>query len=195
MKLQDTLPENVVIGRRTYKINFDFRAVLGMTAILARDDLMDDARIYLALKCVMKHPPKRDGARVLAAIRRLLFQQGKPPDGKRVTDFDQDADYIRAAFMQAYGINLWRDKLHWLEFTALLAGLPEGSRYAEILSIRSRPIPSPTKYNKEERDWLIKAKMRCALEFDEKEAAQNYSDSVKYIFNGLLNMKRGDGHA
>lgn len=196
MRLQDALPDRVRAGRRAYKIDFDFRAVLRMTEILARDDLMDEARIYLALKCVMKRPPRRDGARVLAEIREILFSQGKPPEGKRITDFEQDADYIRAAFLQAYGINLWRDRLHWLEFTALLAGLPEGSRYSEILSIRSRPIPTPTKYNKAERNWLINAKMRCALELDEKETEKNYNDSVQYIFKGLLSMvKRGEGNA
>lgn len=40
-----------------------------------------------------------------------------------VLDYDADADYIYAAFMEQYGINLITARLHWYEFTALLHGL------------------------------------------------------------------------
>lgn len=194
MKLYETLPDHVVVGRRKYKVDLDFRNVLRMLEFVGQNDLMPEARDFLALKCVMRKVP-RIRRPILEKLRDMLFDTGKTPEGKRVTDFNQDADYIRSAFLQEYGINLWRDKLHWIEFTALLAGLPEGSRYTEILGIRSRPIPSPTKYNKAERDWLIQAKARCALEMDEKQAAQNYEKCVQNVFAGLLSMaKRGGDH-
>ncbi len=191
MKLHEALPHRVAANGRNYRVDLDFRNVLRMMEILARDDLLPGARDWLALKCIMRRPPKDSGA-VLLAVKTLLFPGTKAEtDGKKLTDFAQDADLIRAAFWQAYGINLYRDRLHWLEFSALLHALPEGTRYSEILGIRARPMPPPTKYNQAEREWLAKAKAACALEMSDDERERNYARSVKNIFAGLLAMANG----
>lgn len=195
MKLYDRLPEGIEIGGRRYRLDLDFRNVLRMMEILARDDLIPPARRWLALKCVMRRPP-RDTEAALEALRAMLFPaRPKDSDGKRLTSFDQDADLIRAAFRQAYGIDLYRDRLHWLEFSALLAALPEGSRYSEVLGIRARPMPAATKYNQAEREWLAKAKAACALEMSDDERERAYAEGVKSVFAGLLAWaKGGEGH-
>ena len=195
MKLQDRLPDRVRVGGRTYRLDADFRNVLRMMEILARDDLIPGARDWLALRCVVRRPPRNAGP-ALAAVRALLFPERKAPaDGKRLTSFEQDADLIRAAFRQAYGIDLYRDRLHWLEFAALLSALPEGSRYSEVLGIRARPMPKPTKYNQEEREWLARAKAACALETSEREREMAYTRSVRAIFTGILEWAGKDGDA
>ena len=53
-------------------------------------------------------------------------------------DYHCDAPYIAAAFQQAYGIDLTCEKVHWWRFRALLRGLPEDTRYASILTVRSK---------------------------------------------------------
>ena len=188
MKLQDRLPDGVTVDGRFYKCDFDFRNVIEMMETLAREDLIGPAREYNALKCVMKHP--RNTAKVLAAIRSLLFKQKTPGETennkKRLTDFVQDAALIRAAFRQSYGIDLYRDKVHWLEFSELLNEIPEGSRYAEIISIRARPIPAPTKYNQSEITWLVNAKAAVALEISEEEQKAQYEQQVQNVFDGLF---------
>ena len=190
MKLQDRLPDSVTVWGRKYRLNLDFRNVLRLMETMARDDLIPGARDYLALKCVMRRPP-RDAARVLEEVRKLLFPAQKPADGKRLTSFEQDADLIRAAFRQAYGIDLYTDRLHWMEFSALLSALPEGSRYSEVLGIRARPMPAATKYNQAEREWLAKAKAACALEMSEDERRRAYAEGVKSVFAGLLAWAEG----
>ena len=186
MRLHDRLPDYVTADGRRYRVNLDFRNVLRMMDTLGRDDLIPSARDWLALRCIMRRPPKRTTA-LMAAVRALLFPARKgADDGKRITSFEQDADLIRAAFRQAYGIDLYRDKLHWLEFAGLLSALPEGSRYSDVLGIRARPMPSPTKYNQQEREWLAKAKAAVALEMDEKERAKAYEQGVKALFAGLV---------
>ena len=89
---------------------------------------------------------------------------------------------------QAYGIDLYRDKLHWIEFTELLNAIPEGSRYSEVVGIRARPIPAATKYNQHEREWLIKAKADVALKASEKELAERYQQDVANIAAVLMGM-------
>lgn len=184
MKLQDRLPDGVTVDGRFYRLDFDFRNVLKMMETLARDDLMPDAREYLALKCLTRHP--RNVSKVLAAVRALLFEKPPKVDAKKVTDFVQDAGLIRAAFRQEYGIDLYREKLHWIEFRELLNAIPEGNRYSEVIGIRVRPIPSPTKWNGEERAWLIKAKADVALDMSEEEQREKYQRDVAGIAAALL---------
>ena len=186
MKLHERLPDGVTVNGKTYRLDFDFRNVLRMMEVLGRDDILPSARDYLALKCLTKHP--KDVPNVLTAVKYVLFGGRKTGSGERLTSFEQDAGLIRSAFRQEYGIDLFRDKVHWLEFTELLQNLPEGSRYEEILGIRSRPIPAPTKYNAKEREWLLKAKQQCALHLSEAEAARKYDADVGRVFSGLIGM-------
>ena len=184
MKLQDRLPDGVTVDGRFYRLDFDFRNVLKMMETLARDDLMPEAREYMALKSLTLHP--RNVSKVLAAVRALLFEKPPKADAKKVTDFVQDAGLIRAAFRQEYGIDLYREKLHWIEFRELLNAIPEGNRYSEVIGIRVRPIPSPTKWNGEERAWLIKAKADVALDMSEEEQREKYQRDVAGIAAALL---------
>lgn len=193
MKLQERLPNGVKVGKRFYQLDFDFRNVLKMLEVLQRDDLIDDAREYLAVKCLTKHP--RNVSKVLAAVRELLFETTPSKDGKKVTSFEQDAGLIRTAFRQEYGIDLFTAKLHWLAFIELLNNIPDGSRYADVIGIRVRPIPKPTKYNQEEREWLMKAKADVALHLTEAEAAKKYDEDVQNIFKGLMAfIEKGGGN-
>jgi hypothetical protein len=185
MKLQDRLPQGVTVGGRFYRLDFDFRNVLRMIDELDRQDLMPEAKAYRALRCLTRHP--RNVGPVLEAVKALLFHK-KAADGPRITDFEQDAGLIRAAFWQAYRIDLYRDRLHYLQFVELLAAIPEGTRYSYVVGIRARPIPSHTKYNAEERAWLMKAKADVALHYEEneQEQAERYSRDVANIAAALI---------
>lgn len=185
MKLTDKLPDGVTVDGRFYALDFDFRNVLRMMETLGNDNLMPDARDFLALKCLTKRP--RNVSKVLAAAKGVLFS-GTPGTGERLTSFEQDAGLIRSAFRQVYRIDLFRDHVHWLEFTELLQNLPEGNRYEEVLGIRARPLPAPNKYNAKEREWLLKAKQQCALHLSEAEAAKKYDRDVGNVFSGLMSM-------
>ena len=117
----------------------------------------------------------------------VLFDTAPKADGQKVTDFVQDAGLIRAAFMQSYGIDLYHDRLHWIAFRELIGALPDGSRYREIVGIRARPIPAPTKWNGEERSWLMKAKAEVALRIgDDEERQEKYRQDVAEVAAALL---------
>lgn len=195
MKLYEKLPDGVTVDGKFYKCDFDFRNVLEMMEILDRKDLIQNAREYNAVKCVMKRP--KNVSKVLEAIKSVLFEKNKDENkektSERITDFDFDAGMIRSAFRQSYGIDLYRDRLHWIEFRELLNAIPEGSRYSEVLSIRSRPIPRATKWNQEERNWLIKAKSNVALPLTEEEKKKKYEKDVSSVFAGMMSFFFGKG--
>ena len=189
MKLYDRLPDSVTVDGKRVKLDLDFRNVLKMLDTMQRKDLMPEARDYRAAKCVCKRPFPG----VLDAVKKLLFSDIKPSEQQqRVTSYEQDAWLIRAAFRQTYGIDLWRDKLHWFEFTDLLHAIPEGTRYMETIGIRVREIPPPNQYNAKEREWLMKAKAAVALEVPEDERMNRYNADVKNIFAALIpHAKKG----
>lgn len=188
LKLFERLPDSVTVGKKVYKCNFDFRNVLRFLDIMQREDITPDARDYLCCKCVCR-PPKNAGE-VYSALCAMLFPaaEGKSSNGKRLTSYEQDAGLIRTAFRQEFGIDLFRDKLHWMEFVELLQNLPEGNRYEETVGIRARPMPAPTKYNSKEREWLMKAKQSVALHLNEREQEKKYDVDVGKVFNGLISM-------
>ena len=58
---------------------------------------------------------------------------------KKIYNVKHDGAYIFASFMQAYGIDLIEEigRLHWKKFNALIVGLPEGTKFVEVVKIRS----------------------------------------------------------
>jgi hypothetical protein len=186
--LYEHLPESVIVNGRKYRVDLDFRNVLRMLDTMDDQTLTPEARDWVALSCVMKKPKME----AFPAVKSLLFgdksKDGGGEEKKRVTSFEQDADVIRAAFRQVYGINLYKDRLHWFEFTELLNALPEGNRYMEIIGIRARPMPPATKFNREEREWLAKAKQQVALHETEEQIERNYSRDVKNVFKTMMGM-------
>lgn len=162
MTLYDSLPDRVVYGGREYRLDLSFRRVLAV------GDLMDDecvpeaskVRIALDLLVVDKHPA--DAGLLMAVID--LIKPDKPHRRKqKVLDLQKDWQYIYAGFRQAYGINLFKDDLHYLEFLALLNSLPGDTRMSQIIDIRTKPIPKATKYNQDEVARLTQLKAEFSL--------------------------------
>ena len=187
MKLYEKLPDSIEIDGRKVRLHLDFRNVLRMIDILMQEDLTDEAREWLAMKCICRHPRKG----MLPKVKTFLFPHAGKEARERVMDYAQDADLIRAAFQQAYGIDLYREKLHWFRFMCLLSFLPSGSRYSDVLNIRTRPMPEPTKYNLEERKWLMQAKAEVAVKVSEREQEERYQKDVANIASVLMGMAGG----
>lgn len=115
--------------------------------------------------------------------------------GENVVDFKQDAGRIYAGFIQAYGIDLYEQwgKMHWQTFCELLANLPSDTAFAEVVSIRTREIPQPTKYNSKERAKLIQLKARYAIKIPEAQRQRKLGSQWGSVWNALISRaKEGD---
>lgn len=95
----------------------------------------------------------------------------------KVVDFDADGEYIYASFLQDYGIDLIdvQGRLHWKKFIALFQGLSDNTKIKQIMQIRGREIPSPTKYNREEIQNLMELKAYYALDYTENSGQKGLS--------------------
>lgn len=92
-------------------------------------------------------------------------------------DIRFDGDYIYASFLQAYGIDLFdvQGKLHWKKFNALLSGLPEGTKFMEVIKIRKwKPQKGDSTEYKEEmrrlqKDYALPNEIIEEEEYEEEE--------------------------
>lgn len=188
--LCDALPYSVEVDGQEYRLTPAFDNVLQMYAQLDDEDLTDAERMELMLYYLTDDGPP--DARVLTAACEALFPTDRKPKAaaKKAFDFVQDADLIYAGFMQAYGLDLidQQGKLHWLKFLALLQGLPSNTRFREVVEIRLRPLPAPTKYNAEERAQLLRAKQSVALAVSASERERNLQEGLRNM--ALVLMQR-----
>lgn len=193
MNLCDDLPYSVEIGGKQYKLTPAFDNVLQMFAQTNDPALTDAEKAELMIYYLTDNAPIT--AEALTAIFNALFTaQPKEASGPKAFDFVQDADLIYAGFMQAYHIDLidQQGKLHWWKFSALLQGLPENTRFREVVNLRMRPLPEPTKYNSKERAALIKAKQAVALKITAEEREAELQNSLRRMAAVMLQQARED---
>ena len=169
ISLYDRYPDSVEYDGEEYRLDLSWDNVLRSIDVFSDPEISEEIQVETALDnlIVDRHPVS---GKLLGAIFTLIFPKSQK-DSEPVIDFQQDADLILAAFRQAYGIDLKKSGMHWCEFSALLKGIPRNTRLAEIIDIRQRPIPKPTKYNAEERAALIQAKTQVAIK--KENAAEN----------------------
>lgn len=167
MKLYEKPVDRVTFEGKTYPIDADFRNVLRSQDILANEDYLPFIRVEKALRCFTGAALPDDRKGLLDAIfRAVLGQEKLKGSGPVSISFSVDADRIIAAFWQAYGIDLTKERLHWWVFVALLDNLPDDTRMMKVAHIRTCPVPAPNKYNKEQRAALMRAKAAVALKPD-----------------------------
>ena len=183
-KLYERLPQWVEYGGKRYRIRLTVANVLRYT------DLCDDPQGLNADEITevgfawFVKGGKKLSARQKAEIMTLIFRQYVSPPQRKlnnhkpqpVVNFYHDSGYIYAAFMQTYGIDLYKqaDRLHWCRFLALFDGLPEDCLIKQIMGIRAQEIPAPNGHNQTEIQRLTELKTLYALPTEDKpEDAQS----------------------
>lgn len=173
--LENGICERIRFGRRWYRCHASYDAVLRVQELF-RDDALDQRdKVNLAVRELVSSRK----ARLLTSTEQVLLLQqvydtqirvpARPQVSRqgnlRVLDFNLDAEYIYASFLQAYGLDLiqLRGKLHWKKFFALFEGLPDDTKIRQIMQIRSAQPPKPNRYNQEEIRNLMELKSYYAL--------------------------------
>lgn len=157
MRLNDPLITFFNFKGKTYDINLAFDVVLDVFDVLDDDYLREGEKVETALELLLNGQDHEasvelwnyiydnilsntDGDEVeYDLLGNPMPQKPEKEDENRVFDVSQDADYIYASFMQAYGIDLHEEqgKMHWYKFKALLNGLPHNCALKEIIRIRT----------------------------------------------------------
>ncbi len=132
------LPESVEVDGSLYPIHTSFKYWLRFTELLA-DRNTPPADFDFIYSTEKKPQSRMDG--LIALIQFCSPPQILPHTDKlegsseKVVDYAIDADYIFAAFMEQYGIDLVESDMHWYKFQALFKGL-HSTKLNEIIGYR-----------------------------------------------------------
>ena len=196
MKLHERPCSALRVGRMRYRLRLTFGRVLRAMEAAQDPALTDRDRQMVMLRLLCRFPRPVFAFRrtqLLQAILAQLEPEETTRSGPPLLSLTQDAPLIRGAFRQAYGIDLTRDTLHWTVFCELFSALPSGTRLADVIAIRARPIPRPTKTNARERMQLMEAKAKVALRLSEEEKARNLQEGARNMARAMLALaKRGE---
>lgn len=157
MRLNDPLITSFVYKQKEYAIDLSFDNVLDVFDVLEDKFLRTEEKAKICLELLLDEEFEDDEA---VELFNYIFENFIKIKRKRVIEYDlkgnplpvvdddeeedfidiaQDAEYIYASFMQAYGIDLFEQqgKLHWHKFRALLQGLPPDTIMQRIIQIRT----------------------------------------------------------
>lgn len=164
--LSRKLEDKLYIGPDVYDLDLSFDKVLKIFELWEDDEVPNHIKPHLSLKMLsskafeehFKDMPIEEAYEIfeeifdehinlqssslqdveydLAGNVMITSPTGSPE--QKLFNIRFDGEYIFASFMQAYSINLFKvhGELHWKEFNALLSGLPEGTKFVEVVRIR-----------------------------------------------------------
>lgn len=159
MKLNEPLENSFELNGRTYEVDHSFDLVLDVFEMFDNEVMNDIEKMRTAILMLtdeaVDNPEEIvtvwsyiDEHFLITKKERVVYDRNGNPmpvakneeeDDIRLIDFEVDAMDIYASFMQAYNINLLeaQGKLTWIEFVALLNGLPTDTSISRIVQIRS----------------------------------------------------------
>lgn len=166
MMLTNPLPDSVEIDGEHYKVITDFAEWIKFEMLIDDPEFTDDEKAALMIQWYDCEPPQDYGEAINALVWFFRcgteIEDGNGKQSPKVYDYDQDAQLIYAAFLQAYNIDL-SNGLHWWAFRACLAGMPESTRLAQIMGIRGVDMDG---MSQRERQHYKKLQALCAIKGD-----------------------------
>jgi len=185
--LIDKVPEFVEIENQRYPINSSFRAAILFEQLMQDDALSDLEKIREALllfygetsgpivekteRIIWFYSCGKDGADHSKTEEK---RQGKT--SRHIYSFEHDAEYIYAAFLSQYGIDLQETvDLHWWKFMALFKSLSADNEICRIMQIRAMELDSSMSAKQKERYLKLKRLYALPDMRTEQEKAQDFS--------------------
>lgn len=161
------LPDAIMVNGEVFFLNTSFRVWMNYPDRIA--GMGEDFSLYEQL---FKGAAPFPSQSIINELDRFFYEKKEVPrssgsDGEELIDFDIDADYIYASFMQAYRIDLMDVELHWHKFSALLNALPGDTVMTQIMGFRGYN-GNDKEMNKNKARWALPLKIsdaeRAAME-------------------------------
>lgn len=156
--LTNVMPETISVDGKSYRINTDYRVWIQVEDLIC-DSSKDDIEVItqilklcfttkagtplelpktwtVTIKALFDFYSRRNVSDTESAERQKEIS--KRPE--RIYNYDYDADYIYAAFVQQYNIDITAIEMHWWKFRALFAGLTTETKMGKIMEYRSMDL-------------------------------------------------------
>lgn len=199
--LSRKLTDKLVIDDKEYALNLSFDNILRLFEMWRDEDVPEFVKPHFGIRILTGETLEDFTVEEMSEVFNEVFEEhislstvednhveydlaGNPMkttasnSGQEKAPYDirYDGDYIYASFLQAYGIDLFdvQGKLHWKKFNALLSGLPEGTKFMEVIKIRKwKPQKGDSAEYKEEMRRLQKD---YALPYEIVEEDEEYEE-------------------
>lgn len=182
--LTDPLPSTIQVLDAEIPIKTDFRVWIRFVNIVQEYDL-DHLTIdeYIDMmerisELLFNKQPEMSAElfpAIVAFFAGYSNEKKGDADGKKTYDYNIDADAIYSSFAQIYGIRLADQQMHWYEFRALFANLPEDCPIGKLIHIRTM---KDSDVPKEKRMEFRKLKESVSL-----PAFRSYAEDDKALNN------------
>lgn len=184
LDLSRKLTDKLVIDDKEYALNLSFDNILRLFEMWRDEDVPEFVKPHFGIRILTGETLEDFTVEEMSEVFNEVFEEhislstvednhveydlaGNPMkttasnSGQEKAPYDirYDGDYIYASFLQAYGIDLFdvQGELHWKKFNALLSGLPEGTKFMEVVKIRKwKPQKGDSAEYKEEMRRLQK---------------------------------------
>lgn len=192
MIMFNRLPYFVILKKRKYKINVDFRNMISFENKV-QDKSVDKSRkieyglrhFYPAFfyaenynKLLYDLELYKEACDKLIWFYKCGREDYHKVQGngnsreKRIYSWEYDDEYIFSAFFEQYGIDLNRDNLHWWKFKALLKGLNNNTEFVKIMGYRA--------YTGEDKNMLkLKKYWELPLPLEEQQRLDRIYEMLK----------------
>lgn len=198
-------PTTIPVDGKIYHLNLSFDRVIRFYDLMRDKEsaFSDEEKVEIAYAWLVKKPRRAALKEKIAVIdeimkTRLKLRERTLPQSKERTaiSYTEDSPYIYAAFMQHYGIDLFRarGKLHWWKFLAMLDSLPSDCKLKEIMAIRTRELPKFNGHNAEEINRIKEQQQYYFLDINFAEAQAEAEDGANRLFEALL-LKAKEGES
>lgn len=192
MKLTERFIDEIEFQGQKFKLNLAFDNVLRVAELLSDETFDEIEKLEILFEMLVKNAYELElsifeiSQFIGFLFDEILFPKKPENGGKSYFDFEQDAAFIYASFLQDYKIDLFemQGKLHWQKFLALLDSLSDDTKFKEVVAIRAQKTPAPTKYNQEERNRIIELKRVYRLK-NEKPSLEEADATLTAISNAL----------
>lgn len=183
-------PKCLSIGEKNYKINSDYRTWIEFETLLIKNQDISFSDILSLL--FPDELPLNESQEEITEQILWFYRCGQPEDnnsgskGSQVFDYDFDAGYIYAAFMQQYDLDISKPYIHWWKFRGLFLALDENTEFVKIMGYRSMQISS--KMTSEQKSFYTKMKKLHKIPLPQSE-----QEKCNAIEEALLNGESIDG--
>lgn len=183
MKLNSPLVTSFIYENQELNIDLSFDNVLDVFDVMSDKKLREYEIVHICLKLLLdeqEYEPSFDlwnyiYLKYIHIERKRTIEYDlkgnpmphQPDEDGEFMNLEQDAELIYSSFMQAYQIDLFKEqtKLHWLQFKALLNGLPTETIMQRVIQIR---LWKPEKGDSQERIKEMR-KLQQAHALDDNE--------------------------
>ncbi|MDR1001866.1 MAG: bacteriophage Gp15 family protein [Oscillospiraceae bacterium] len=191
------LPDAVMVDGRGFPIYTDYRDWIEFHLAMQDTESGEMAKIIFALSMFKEETPENIEAAIGGLIDFMLCGESRSGEesvspGKRYYgyDFEADSKLIYAAFVQVYNIDLYDvSELHWWKFMALLSGMPDNTRIAQIMSIINQDTSEMQPKERLKHERLVQQLVAGRKEHDSARAPKSLEEYKAVMMEKIQKIK------